>query len=73
MIKNDITMGLDLLWAPGFLVWPLGFLLYRYYSVSIFCKIGAPGYVSSVVFGVVVNVASICGVLTIDKVMYIVE
>ena len=38
--------------------------------MSIFCKVGAPGYVSSVVFGVVVNVASICGVLTIDKVMY---
>ena len=46
------------------------FFSFRYYSVSIFCKVGAPGYVSSVVFGVVVNVATVCGVLTIDKVMY---
>ena len=45
------------------------FFSFRYYSVSIFCKVGAPGYVSSVVFGVVVNVATVCGVLTIDKVM----
>ena len=33
-----------------------------------FCKVGAPGYVSNAMFGVVVNVATICGILTIDKV-----
>ena len=40
----------------------------RYYSVSIFCKVGAPGYLASVVFGVVINVATLCTVFTIDKV-----
>ena len=34
-----------------------------------FCKVGAPGYVSNAVFGVVVNVATMCGILSIDKVI----
>ena len=41
----------------------------RYYSVSIFCKVGAPGYIASVVFGIVVTVATACVIPTIDKVM----
>ena len=40
----------------------------RYYSVSIFCKVGAPGYIASVVFGIVATVAAIGTTFTIDKV-----
>ena len=43
--------------------------LLRYYSVSIFCKVGAPGYIASVVFGIVVSVATACVIPSIDKVM----
>ena len=38
--------------------------------MSIFCKVGAPGYIASVVFGIVVTVATVCVIPTIDKVIY---
>ena len=38
--------------------------------MSIFCKVGAPGYIASVVFGIVVSVAIACVIPTIDKVIY---
>ena len=44
--------------------------LFRYYSVSIFCKVGAPGYIASVVVGIVASVAMACVIPTIDKVIY---
>ena len=38
--------------------------------MSIFCKVGAPGYIASVVVGIVVSVAVAFVIPTIDKVIY---
>ena len=40
----------------------------RYYSVSIFCKIGVPPYVATIVFGVVGIIGTVISVSVIDKV-----
>lgn len=37
--------------------------------MSIFCKVGAPGYTASVVFGILTTLATVCAILTIDKVI----
>jgi hypothetical protein len=38
--------------------------------VSIFCKIGAPGYTASAVFGILTTLATVCAIFTIDKVIF---
>lgn len=43
---------------------------FRYYSVSIFCKIGAPGYTASAVFGILTTLATLFAIFTIDKVIF---